>query len=212
MPFMHTKHSRLKSLIQDQMKSLQVALRNFVNSSVQVYALDGDTSSKERLLIREQARIILTNVDILHYSLLPFHHKWKRFLSNLKLIVIDGKFSLCGILKKKKVTIPLKLKTELHYYSGEFGLNTAVIFRRLRRVCKHYENENIKFIGCSATAPNPAEVLCSFHRLMLLYVVPINFKKKKDVLFTNRIERRIGSRCGKRYLSLWKTHLCYFRI
>lgn len=59
---------------------------------IKVYTYDGDSSREERRLIRNNSRVIFTNPDIIHCSLLPNHHDWNRILSNTKLIVLDGLF------------------------------------------------------------------------------------------------------------------------
>jgi len=71
---------------------------------------------------------------MVHLSFLPWHRIWKRFLSNLKFIVID----------------------ESHYYRGVVGSNMANLLRRLNRVCAHYGAQP-QYICCSATIGNPGE-------------------------------------------------------
>ena len=50
------------------------------------------------------------------------------------------------------------VKVELHVYNNQFGTHMAFIMRRLKRLCMAAGNENIRFISCSATVANPAEV------------------------------------------------------
>ena len=45
--------------------------------------LDGDSSREERQWIRSHANYILTNPDMLHYSILPMHRRWAHFLRHL---------------------------------------------------------------------------------------------------------------------------------
>ena len=80
------------------------------------------------------SHIILTNPEMIHLSFLPWHRIWKRFLSNLKFIVID----------------------ESHYYRGVVGSNMANLIRRLDRVCSYY-GSHPQYICCSATIGNPGE-------------------------------------------------------
>lgn len=54
---------------------------------------------------------------------------------------------------------------ELHVYNNQFGAHMAFIMRRLRRLCAAVGNENIRFISCSATIANPAEVYPPFSLL-----------------------------------------------
>jgi len=96
---------------------------------------DGDTPSHTRRRIRTNASVVLTNPDMLHVGILPYHGKWHEFLANLRYIVID----------------------ELHTYRGIFGSHVAGVMRRLLRLCAHY-GSNPQIISCSATIANPIEL------------------------------------------------------
>jgi DEAD/DEAH box helicase domain-containing protein len=96
---------------------------------------DGDTPRAERRAIRETARVVLTNPDMLHASILPRHAEWRVLLSNLAAIVLD----------------------ELHVYRGVFGSHVAGILRRLRRLCEHVGSDP-RFIAASATLLNAEEL------------------------------------------------------
>jgi DEAD/DEAH box helicase domain-containing protein len=72
---------------------------------------------------------------MLHYALLAFHHKWEEFWKRLRYVIID----------------------EMHTYRGIFGSHVAQVFRRLRRICRHY-GSNPRFILLSATIGNPDEL------------------------------------------------------
>ncbi|XP_024518116.1 uncharacterized protein LOC9638071 [Selaginella moellendorffii] len=119
-----------KALAQDQLRAL-LAFSNDITAGV----YDGDTSQAERQTLREKARILITNPDMLHCSILPFHKQFARFLSNLRHLVID----------------------EAHAYRGAFGCHVALILRRLRRICAHLYGTVPTFIVCSATVANPRE-------------------------------------------------------
>ncbi|MDF9409729.1 MAG: ATP-dependent RNA helicase DeaD [Pelotomaculum sp. PtaB.Bin013] len=118
-----------KSLGQDQLDSI---LDYEAKLNAGVY--DGDTPDSERTALRDNANIIITNPDMLHWGILPNHLKWHRFFSNLKYVVID----------------------EMHNYRGVFGTHVSHIIRRLRRICRHYGADPV-FILCSATIANPRE-------------------------------------------------------
>jgi len=45
---------------------------------------------------------------------------------------------------------------EVHMYRGVFGSHASLIFRRLNRLCDHY-NASPQYICCSATIGNPVE-------------------------------------------------------
>lgn len=118
-----------------------------------VSTFDGDTPTDQRALTRDHASVIFTNPDMLHHAILANHGRWQSFLSKLKYIVVDGKESV-----RKKSGIDPQLFLELHVYSGLFGLHTAYILRRLRRLCDHDGNRDYRFIACSATIANPEKV------------------------------------------------------
>jgi DEAD/DEAH box helicase domain-containing protein len=125
-----------KALAQDQKRSLKDLLR-FMGGLEQlvVETFDGDTPMKDRHTIRDEARIIFTNPDMLHITILPQEESWRTFLQHLKFVVVD----------------------ELHVYNGLFGSHVALIMRRLQRICASVGNRHVKFISCSATVANPEE-------------------------------------------------------
>lgn len=125
-----------KALAQDQrrsMKELMSYMPGLEDSIVETF--DGDTPMAERHQIRDEGRIIFTNPDMLHITILPQEDKWRTFLKNLKFVVVD----------------------ELHVYNGLFGSHVAFIMRRLRRICAAVGNRHVKFVSCSATVANPEE-------------------------------------------------------
>lgn len=95
--------------------------------------LDGDTSAAERRWIREHGSFILSNPDMLHYSVLPDHRRWAPFLRRLRYVVID----------------------ECHAYRGVLGSHVAAVIRRLRRLCEYYGADPV-FALASATTADPA--------------------------------------------------------
>lgn len=123
-----------KALAQDQLRVLHQLFCRTLFRTEEFAAFDGDTPRAERAGIRKQARVILTNPDMLHMGILPNHQSWSRFLRHLKYVVID----------------------EAHSYRGVFGSHVAGVLRRLRRLCNLY-GSNPQFICCSATIANPAE-------------------------------------------------------
>ncbi|CAF9929641.1 MAG: hypothetical protein HETSPECPRED_007427 [Heterodermia speciosa] len=125
-----------KALAQDQRRSMKELLKYMPGlEDMVVDTFDGDTPMAERNLIREEGRIIFTNPDMLHITILPQEDKWRTFLQNLKFVVVD----------------------ELHVYNGLFGSHVAFIMRRLRRICAAVGNRHVKFVSCSATVANPEE-------------------------------------------------------
>ena len=125
-----------KALAQDQRRSMKELLKFMPGlENLVVETFDGDTAMPDRNLIRDEGRIIFTNPDMLHITILPQEDKWRTFLQNLKFVVVD----------------------ELHVYNGLFGSHVAFIMRRLRRICAAVGNRHVKFISCSATVANPEE-------------------------------------------------------
>ncbi len=117
-----------KALAQDQLSVI-----NQFSSSAAIY--DGDTPQANRSSIRKNARIVLSNPDMLHTGILPHHTTWAEFFRNLRYVVID----------------------ELHTYRGVFGSHVANVLRRLKRVAAFYGAQP-QFILTSATLANPAEL------------------------------------------------------
>ncbi|KAM7195630.1 P-loop containing nucleoside triphosphate hydrolase protein [Naviculisporaceae sp. PSN 640] len=126
-----------KALAQDQKRSLREMMGYMGEeiSEMLVETFDGDTPMSERNMIRDEARIIFTNPDMLHITILPQEERWRSFLKNLKYVVVD----------------------ELHYYNGLMGSHVAFVMRRLRRICKAVGNNSVRFVSCSATVANPRE-------------------------------------------------------
>jgi DEAD/DEAH box helicase domain-containing protein len=119
-----------KALAQDQLRRLRL----MAGRDIEIATYDGDTPTSARQVAREKARVILTNPDMLHVSLLPRHERWDDFFFNLKYVVID----------------------EAHTYRGVFGSNVANVLRRLRRVASLY-GADPQFILASATIRNARE-------------------------------------------------------
>ncbi|KAH3667900.1 hypothetical protein WICMUC_005178 [Wickerhamomyces mucosus] len=123
-----------KALAQDQKRSFQELMNNMnISSLVETY--DGDTEAEKRTDIKHNARVIFTNPDMLHASILPNHEGWRHFLLNLRFVVID----------------------ELHIYKGLFGSHVSLVMRRLRRLCSFLGNDRVQFISCSATLKDPVK-------------------------------------------------------
>lgn len=132
-----------KALTQDQLSNLQSFNTNLLSDTPAPLAgshltpaiYDGDTPQSARSAIRKNARIVLSNPDMLHTGILPHHTNWLDFFSNLKYVVID----------------------EAHTYRGVFGSHVANVIRRLKRVADFY-GAKPQFILASATIGNPREL------------------------------------------------------
>ncbi|MEW5801096.1 MAG: DEAD/DEAH box helicase [bacterium] len=126
----------LKALAQDQLKRLRdlAACLGLPQSAVAIY--DGDTTPYFRTRIRKNPpNLLLTNPDMLHQGILPFHANWENLFRYLRFVVID----------------------ELHAYKGVFGSHVLQILRRLRRVALFYQARP-QFLATSATIANPREL------------------------------------------------------
>jgi len=122
-----------KALSQDQVAELNAIVER-LPGPVRAYTYDGDTPSSTRAVLRETGEIIVTNPYMLHSGILPNHVKWTDLFQGLRYVVVD----------------------ELHAYRGVFGSHVANVFRRLRRIARHYGADPV-FLACSATIRNPAE-------------------------------------------------------
>ena len=119
-----------KALAHDQAR----AAGALAPGSVRIGALDGDSDETERRFAREHANLVLTNPDMLHFSVLPNHRRWSALLGGLRYVVID----------------------EAHRYQGVFGAHVAQVLRRLRRLAAAHGAEPTILLS-SATAPNAAD-------------------------------------------------------
>ena len=122
-----------KALIGDQLRALQRITNEL---SIRVGVLTGDTPRELRTsMAADPPAILLANPDILHYSLLPDHRRWRELLGNLGVVVVD----------------------ELHSYRGVFGAHVSLVLRRLRRLAAAYGADPL-FVAASATIANPVEL------------------------------------------------------
>lgn len=127
-----------KALAQDQLKGLLELVGNDAElaAAIRPGVYDGDTPTAQRRRIRNEANLVLSNPDMLHAAILPYHPKWAQFFADLKFIVID----------------------EVHTYRGILGAHVSAVLRRLLRVCRHY-GSNPVFLSTSATIANPGELV-----------------------------------------------------
>jgi DEAD/DEAH box helicase domain-containing protein len=101
---------------------------------VEKYTGQLDKESK-REVRRKRPSVLLTNPDMIHYSLLPYSDDlWSWLFDSLDLVVVD----------------------EVHEYRGVFGSHVALILRRLRRIAER-NGSSPQFVCCSATICNPVE-------------------------------------------------------
>ncbi|AGP31722.1 DEAD/DEAH box helicase [Corynebacterium terpenotabidum] len=126
--------SPTKALAQDQ----RSAMARLIASSpalreTMVATYDGDTPGEARRVIREDARVIISNPDMVHASILGNHQRWTRLLRTLRFLVVD----------------------ECHVYRGVFGAHVSLVLRRLLRLA-HRAGARPTVILASATTADPA--------------------------------------------------------
>jgi DEAD/DEAH box helicase domain-containing protein len=123
----------LKALEQDQLKGLRELDAALPSPFLTCGIYDGDTPPAQRAALKAAPpHVLISNPDMLHMGLLPYHHAWTQFFSRLRFVVID----------------------EVHTYRGIMGSHMAQVIRRLRRVCAHYHSYP-QFIMSSATIAQP---------------------------------------------------------
>ena len=122
-----------KALAHDQ-EAETAALIAAARLPVAVNTYDGDTPRGKRSAVRAAGGVLITNPDMLHAGILPFHPSWRALFGALEFVVID----------------------EIHTYRGVFGSHVANVLRRLQRLCRFYGSDP-RFICASATIANPQE-------------------------------------------------------
>ena len=123
-----------KALAQDQLAAFRAWDTALDGASLMPSTYDGDTPSRDRSTVRKNARLLLTNPEMLHTGILPHHAAWRGLLADVSWIVVD----------------------EMHVYRGVFGSHVANVLRRLKRVCE-FHGASPRFLLTSATIANPAE-------------------------------------------------------
>lgn len=74
-----------KALAADQLR----AVAGLELDGIRPACYDGDTPRAERDWIRQHARFVLTNPDMLHHGILPGHARWSGFLRRLAYVIVD---------------------------------------------------------------------------------------------------------------------------
>jgi DEAD/DEAH box helicase domain-containing protein len=149
---------------------------------IPVAVYDGDTPTNHRSGIRSNARLLLSNPDMLHTGILPHHTRWAEFFRNLDYVIID----------------------EIHTYRGVFGSHVANVIRRLKRIAAFY-GAYPQFFLTSATIGNPGTLA---ERLIELPVTVIDKDAsphgKRYFIFYNPpiIDPDLGIRAGSLHESI----------
>ena len=131
----------LKALAQDQQNTFEklttaAGVSTDSKGSTISAIYDGDTKTYQRSKLRKAPPpVLITNPDMLHLSMLPYHETWSNFFKHLKFVVID----------------------EIHTYRGVFGAHMSWVINRLKRIAAHY-GAKPSFIMLSATIGNPQQL------------------------------------------------------
>jgi DEAD/DEAH box helicase domain-containing protein len=142
----------LKALTQDQLTAFDTWRAAAEDILVTAAVYDGDTSAYRRKKIRDNPpSVLMTNPEMVHLALLPYHPKWSEFFKHLRFVVID----------------------EVHAYRGMLGSHMAQLMRRFRRICALYDSDPT-FIFTSATIANPS------HLAEQITGLPVNTIEKSD--------------------------------
>ncbi|MGC9349171.1 MAG: DEAD/DEAH box helicase [Anaerolineae bacterium] len=123
-----------KALAHDQIAAMERWIAH-LDKPLALRPYDGDTPQRHRPAIRREARILVSNPDMMHLGILPHHTQWMRFFQGLRYVILD----------------------ELHTYRGVFGGHVANVLRRIRRIAGFY-GANPQCIAASATIANPREL------------------------------------------------------
>lgn len=118
-----------KALAQDQLRAFMAP--RWPGLAAATY--DGDSSPEAKGWVRRHANVVLTNPEMLHTGILPFHGRWASFFARLRFVVVD----------------------ELHVLRGVFGSHLGHVLRRLRRIAARY-GAHPTFVFSSATIGEPA--------------------------------------------------------
>ena len=170
-----------KALAQDQLPRLQTAVDAALGAgagAASVAVFDGDTAPPDRAGVVARARVLLSNPDMLHRTVLPAASRaFAPFLTELAVVAVD----------------------EAHAYGGALGGHTALVLRRLRRAVDGLraadETRAVPrppplFLACSATVANAAD-----HAGALLGLDPIR------VIYAD------GSPAGAKTFVIWNPPL-----
>jgi len=127
----------INALVNDQFNALARINLELGHQAVGMDRYSGGVTTDKRREIRaRQPNILLTNPEMLHLSLLQWHHLWAPLWKSLAYIVLD----------------------EVHSYRGVFGSHIAGLMRRTLRVAQAY-GASPQFICCSATIANPQQLV-----------------------------------------------------
>lgn len=125
----------LNALANDQASALRTLVGHLPESVRPSVGLVTGQSSADDKLVARGARLVLTNPETLHFSILQRPEPWRALLGQLRFVVID----------------------EAHMYRGAFGAHVSHVLRRLLRLAGR-QGVRPQLIAASATIGNPQEL------------------------------------------------------
>ncbi|AEI14803.1 Protein of unknown function DUF1998 [Flexistipes sinusarabici DSM 4947] len=151
----------IKALGYDQKKAFETLAEQIpLGEKLTAEIVDGDTGKQNRRkILKTPPNVIISNLDIIHYSMLPGISEWRNFLDNLKYVVID----------------------EIHTYKGIFGTQAYNLLQRFLRLVP-----NVQFVCASATIGNPVDLVENFTGRKFYHINKNGAERgKKNVLIFN---------------------------
>jgi DEAD/DEAH box helicase domain-containing protein len=131
----------LNALANDQHAALKSFIEHIpIGDRPRIGLSTGQSTTDERRAARD-GDIVLTNPEMLHFSILRNPRLWRGLLGRLQFVVID----------------------EAHLYRGAFGAHMAHLMRRLTRLSQE-SGAVPQFIVASATIGNPGELATALTR------------------------------------------------
>ncbi|MCS7299265.1 MAG: DEAD/DEAH box helicase [Spirochaetia bacterium] len=162
------------ALINDQAKKVDSYIGNVV-PFVEVYPLTSGTSDSVRARIKSRGGFVLTNPEMLVYSLILYNRSWERFWKNLKVIIVD----------------------EIHEMSGIKGSHFGNIIR-LVNMLNHVYGNNARYFALSGTIGNPKSFIENlFGKKFVIIDKSTSGNKKVEFLLPNRIYLSTTSSSGR---------------
>lgn len=164
----------INALINDQAKKIDGYIRNVV-PFVEVYPLTSGTSDSVRSRIKSRGGFVLTNPEMLMYSLILYNRSWERFWKNLRIIVVD----------------------EIHEMSGVKGSHFGNILRIVNMLNEIYKN-NARYFALSGTIGNPKTFIENlFGKKFVIIDKSTSGNKKVEFLLPNRVYLATTSSTGR---------------
>ncbi len=89
----------LKALEQDQLKAVRELDAALPSPFLAAAIYDGDTPPAQRQALKSKPpHVLISNPDMLHMGILPYHASWSSFFKNLRYVVIDEVHTYRGII------------------------------------------------------------------------------------------------------------------